>query len=282
VPAVYPVLQSPPGRARRWWQHSFLVIVLLACLPPAGIPLTWTSRWGPTKKIIASVLSLLWFILIITPESKKTQSDAKPPGHSSATADAVHSPASPAGIRMPDFRGENLSQAVATALERGFTAVSHDGSDGDATQMIRSNWRVCFQKIRSPSLIDFGVVRVEAPCPVRDGAPIPWPRVPNVIGQPFRPARLALAKVQIIELRAVSAYIDVVLPADHDPWLVCFQGPQAGEQLHGQWPGWLSLVPPGTPCPAHPGVRLDSDQAETGGRGGGWDHGWHGSPRLGG
>ncbi|WP_436800568.1 excalibur calcium-binding domain-containing protein [Streptomyces syringium] len=65
----------PPPRPRPKWQHPVLIISLLVFLPPVGVLWVWLSRWPRRKKIIATVLSLLWFALVLAsdppPEDKK-------------------------------------------------------------------------------------------------------------------------------------------------------------------------------------------------------------------
>ncbi|WP_411158428.1 excalibur calcium-binding domain-containing protein [Streptomyces sp. CBMA291] len=68
----------PPLPRRRWWQHPALIIVLLVIFPPAGIALAWTSLWKQQQKILATVLSGLWFLLpFLIPAPDKPEDDAK-------------------------------------------------------------------------------------------------------------------------------------------------------------------------------------------------------------
>lgn len=66
---------APQPRPRPKWQHPVLIISLLFFLPPVGVLWVWLSRWPRRKKIIATVLSLLWFALMLAsdppPEDKK-------------------------------------------------------------------------------------------------------------------------------------------------------------------------------------------------------------------
>ncbi|WP_051717122.1 excalibur calcium-binding domain-containing protein [Streptomyces sp. NRRL F-5727] len=84
---------QPP---RRWWQHPALIITLLVVFPPAGIALAWLGRWTTRTKIVASVLSGLWFLLILVSEpeqEKKTPGgDPKPVVTASATATPTQTP----------------------------------------------------------------------------------------------------------------------------------------------------------------------------------------------
>ncbi|MER5312204.1 hypothetical protein ABT034_31000, partial [Streptomyces sp. NPDC002773] len=78
-PPSYPYAYAPPPPpARRWWQHSALIIVLLVFFPPAGIALVWLSRWGQTKKIVATVLAGVWFLLFLSGSRRRTPNDQGP------------------------------------------------------------------------------------------------------------------------------------------------------------------------------------------------------------
>ncbi|MGI5527759.1 excalibur calcium-binding domain-containing protein [Streptomyces syringium] len=70
----------PPPRPRPKWQHPVLIIGLLFFLPPVGVLWVWLSRWPRRKKIIATVLSLLWFALMLTsdPPAEGKKTDAAP------------------------------------------------------------------------------------------------------------------------------------------------------------------------------------------------------------
>ncbi|WP_159041811.1 hypothetical protein, partial [Streptomyces aureus] len=79
-----------PMPARRWWQHPALIICLLVFLPPAGIALTWTSRWSRNKKIVATVLGGLWFLAFVfsDPPEEEKKGDAKGAAQPTVTATA--------------------------------------------------------------------------------------------------------------------------------------------------------------------------------------------------
>jgi len=55
----------------KWYQRSWLVILLLILFPLAGIPLTWTSRWSRNRKIVASVLGGAWLLFTLVPKSEE-------------------------------------------------------------------------------------------------------------------------------------------------------------------------------------------------------------------
>ncbi|MDV5147537.1 excalibur calcium-binding domain-containing protein [Streptomyces sp. SBC-4] len=88
----HPYQPAPMPAPRRWWQHPALIICLLVILPPAGIALVWTSRWGRTQKIAATVLSALWFLLFALSDPPKDTGGTDPKAPASTTAPASPSP----------------------------------------------------------------------------------------------------------------------------------------------------------------------------------------------
>ncbi|MGW8361871.1 excalibur calcium-binding domain-containing protein [Streptomyces wedmorensis] len=89
--------QAPPPwvPTRRWWQHPALVITLLVLFPPGGIALAWLSRWSSRAKIVATVLSALWFVIALAiDDPEKNGTDAPKPA-TTATAPATPTPTEP-------------------------------------------------------------------------------------------------------------------------------------------------------------------------------------------
>lgn len=269
-PYVHPPYPYPPAPVRRWWQHPALIITALVIFPPGGIALAWLSQWSQTKKIIATVLASLWFITpFLGDPPKEPKDDAKPKSAATATAtaEATATPsASPSPSGPPTYVGQNLKKAKAAAYSAGFNAISHDASDGDAGQRDDDNWKVCFQtsaakKVGSMPTLDFGVVRNEWPCPAKDGEPIPYPKMPKVVGQTFAKASVTLKPLALQAIEADSAYTDVSLPATVEDWTVCFQDPEAGEEI--EYPktttAYLKVTAPGTACPKTEFTELHPD-----------------------
>ncbi|MGW6395893.1 PASTA domain-containing protein [Streptomyces sp. NPDC055103] len=265
----------PPAPVRRWWQHPALIITALVIFPPGGIALAWLSQWSQTKKIIATVLASLWFITpFLSDPPKDPKGDAKPKSAATATAEVTATPtpsASPSPSGPPNYVGQNLKTAKAAAYSTGFNAISHDASDGDAGQWDDDNWRVCFQtsaakKVGSMPTLDFGVVRNEWPCPAKDGEPIPYPKMPKVVGQTFEKASTTLKPLALQAIEADSAYTDVTVPATVDDWIVCFQDPEAGEEI--KYPrtttAYLKVTSPGTACPKTEFTELHPDPTPPG------------------
>ncbi|MFI9744501.1 excalibur calcium-binding domain-containing protein [Streptomyces sp. NPDC052494] len=89
--------QSPPPwvAPRRWWQHPALVITLLVIFPPGGIALAWLSRWGSRTKIVATVLSALWFVVALAIDDPKQNGTDDPKPTTTATAPVTPTPTEP-------------------------------------------------------------------------------------------------------------------------------------------------------------------------------------------
>ncbi|MFG2229486.1 hypothetical protein ACGFNX_05620 [Streptomyces sp. NPDC048723] len=260
-PPPYP---HPDVSVRRWWQHPALIIALLILVPPGGIALAWTSRWSKGKKLIATVLAGLWFLsAFLGDPPKKTETDAKP---KVATGKSTAPATTPSPNPLPNYVGQNLKQAKTDAYAAGYNAISHDAGPGSAGQWNDDNWKVCFQApVGEPAgtkaTLDFGVVRNEWPCPAKDGEPIPYPKMPKVVGLTFAKASEILKPIGLQEIEPRSAYTDVTLPATVDDWTVCFQEPEDGEEI--QRPktttAYLEVAGPGTGCPTAQHTKLHPD-----------------------
>ncbi|MEV7560696.1 hypothetical protein [Streptomyces sp. NPDC089795] len=150
-----PHTHTPFQPIRRWWQHPALIIAALVLFAPAGIALVWTSRWSQKKKIIASVLSGLWFLVVfLSPDSsKKTGDDAKSPAAATATdtprpsaPTATQQPPAPA-VMMPSVVGTPFAaaeKAVEAVVDTRLTAL---GAYRDVTPAAdHATWVVCFQE----------------------------------------------------------------------------------------------------------------------------------------
>ncbi|WP_159037242.1 PASTA domain-containing protein [Streptomyces specialis] len=237
-----PPLPLPP---RPKWQHPAVVITLLIVFPPAGIVIVWLCDWPQRKKIIATVVSGLWFALLVFTPSDDAK-DEKDDDRADSTPTEAAEPVTRTAV--PDFAGENLATAGDTAREAGFDSMSHDATDEDAAQRVEGNWSVCFQSPAAGTeaalgtTIDFAVVPEGTPCPSRDGAAVTHPEAPDVTGLPYADAEGALRDIGLTDIEADSAYTDVTLPAGHDDWVVCFQSPAAGEELRD--PGTIPAPSP--------------------------------------
>ncbi|MET3982627.1 excalibur calcium-binding domain-containing protein [Streptomyces sp. PvR034] len=87
--------------------------------------------------------------------------------------------------------------------------------------------------------------------------------MPSVIGKKSIEAEAAVKAVVTRPVEARGAYSDVPLAPDHSGWTVCFQTPAAGAAVASDSAVELSLVAPGTPCPAKAGAPLHPSKAPT-------------------
>ncbi|WP_443054826.1 excalibur calcium-binding domain-containing protein [Streptomyces sp. NBC_00691] len=172
-----------PLPARRWWQHPALIICLLVFLPPVGIALTWTSRWSQNKKVVATVLGALWFLLLLLSDSPDdAKNDAKDAAKPTATATAT----APAATATPSPTPSPTEETPAMPSLVG-------GSYADAEQLLTDNqgraeaaygdvelpaaygtWTVCFQNPRAGAPVSSAVPVVHltapgTPCPKAPG-----------------------------------------------------------------------------------------------------------------
>ncbi|WP_407839399.1 excalibur calcium-binding domain-containing protein [Streptomyces sp. DSM 116496] len=158
-PYSYP---PAPAEPRPWWTHPALIVTLLVILPPAGIVLAWLSKWTTGKKILATVLAGLWFLLpFMTSSGQKGYADgkaaatAKPqptvsaepttPASSPTTATPTPTPTPSEEPKMPNLYGSSLADAEKRLPGRSITAVS-------AYQDVKlgwgyGSWTVCFQSV---------------------------------------------------------------------------------------------------------------------------------------
>ncbi|MFF8931577.1 excalibur calcium-binding domain-containing protein [Streptomyces longwoodensis] len=241
------------------------MFVLLVLLPPAGIVMVWFTKWSTRWKALASVLSLLWFVLILVsdPEEQEPTGDEKPMLAQPASPSSVLP--SPGATTLLDYTGRTLRVAETAARADGYSTVSHDASEGDAGQWDDDNWAVCFQSLTGSRTIDFGVVRTGQPCPERDGEPVPWPSMPDVVGLTYRAASVKVEGIDVEKVTVEGAYTDVTPPTAPDSWEVCFQSPAAGERV--EYPknaaAVLKVTEPGTTCPPEEFTELHPDPVIT-------------------
>lgn len=153
---MYPPTHSfAPQPVRRRWQHPALIITALVLLPPAGIALVWVSRWDQKKKIIATVLSGLWFLVVLlTPDStKKTTDDAKSPAAVTATitpqssAPAAVTPSPTPVPVMPSVVGTPFAGAEKVVEPLIETELGARSAYEDVPLAAdHAQWVVCFQE----------------------------------------------------------------------------------------------------------------------------------------
>ncbi|MER6477852.1 excalibur calcium-binding domain-containing protein [Streptomyces filamentosus] len=92
---------QPP---RRWWQHPALIVTLLVLLPPVGIVLAWLGRWTNRTKTVATVLSALWFVVVMVmdPPEEPGAGDPKPAVTAPATPTPTEEPSTEAPAPTPE------------------------------------------------------------------------------------------------------------------------------------------------------------------------------------
>ncbi len=268
-PTVPPLPNPTPPQPRPVWQHPGLIITLLVLFPPAGILLVWLSDWERQKKITATIISALWFVIILvigpsTDEEADDDARADPtPGTTSEATEAGRDDE----VAVPDLLGRNLTVAFETAHDAGFEATSHDATEDDAGQWDNDNWTVCFQSplagtdAAPDTTIDLAVVRNGTPCPESDGLAVDYPQMLDVVGMSYIEASTIVTDMGVPDVSAHAAYLDVELPEEHDDWTVCFQDPAAGDQITAPADESvdLSLVETGTECPADESSTLHPD-----------------------
>ncbi|MFD9035308.1 excalibur calcium-binding domain-containing protein [Streptomyces sp. NPDC059567] len=161
--------QPAPAPTRRWWQHPALIICLLVVLPPAGIALAWTSLWSRNKKIVATVLAGLWFLLFLLGDPpEETKDDAKTAPKPTATVSPTPTPTpektedAPVMPRLVGSSYADIEQLITDNLGRTYAAYKDVDLPAD-----RAAWTVCFQ-------------RPDAGAPVSSAVPVVYLTEPGV------------------------------------------------------------------------------------------------------
>ncbi|MFC5856821.1 hypothetical protein ACFPZI_35265 [Streptomyces chlorus] len=224
-----------------------------------------------------------------TAKSEARAQDAKPADV--ANAGGTPPPAAPKTPEFADYTGKPLDEAEKGARSAGFTPVRHDAAEEDRVIIMRSGWTVCFQKADTAAkTIDFAAVKAGEPCPEKDGGPLPWPVMPDLVGGTYNTAIEELDQVGI-DLDRVTlddVYLDIDAPTaeeaaeEGDEWRVCFQHPDEDTEVTssttvhldlGQWSdaGQVQDCPAAKDTtykiPANDPARQDRDNGSSGGSG---------------
>ncbi|MGX4688702.1 PASTA domain-containing protein [Streptomyces sp. JNUCC 63] len=141
---------------------------------------------------------------------------------------------------LTDYTGKSLDEAEKEARAAGFTPGRHDASAEGRSVVVRSVWTVCFQKVDTTAKsVAFAAVRTGEPCPTKDGDPIPWPTMPDVVGDTYNAAvkELDRAGIDLNSVTLDDVYLDIDAPSAEeaaekgDEWRVCFQRPEEDSEV---------------------------------------------------
>ncbi|MFC5958652.1 PASTA domain-containing protein [Streptomyces pratens] len=246
---------SPPPRP--WWKTTPALLGLLALVALIGalsiglgllvmiaaMVAVWVlPAWRWYARLGATVGA--FFLLLIsagvsgqldnsgTGKSEAREQDAKPADV--ANAGGTPSPDASNTPEVADYTGKPLDEAEKRARAAGLTPGRHDAADEDRAIIMRSGWTVCFQKADTTAKsIDFAAVKTGEPCPEKDGGPLPWPAMPDLVGDTYTTAveELAQAGIGLDRVTLDDVYLDIDAPTaeeaaeEGDEWRVCFQTP---------------------------------------------------------
>ncbi|MFP8884190.1 PASTA domain-containing protein [Streptomyces mangrovi] len=245
-----------PAPSRPWWKTTPALLGVLALVAlisafsvglgflamiAAIVAVWWLPPWRWFAKLGATFGA---FILLTIGASMGGQledsgtEEAK--GSKSGTASA--SPTESALAKAADYTGRPLDDAEKHARSAGYTPSRHDAADEDRSIIMRSGWVVCFQEADTAArTIDFAAVKSGEPCPEKDGGPLPWPKMPDVVGVTYDSAvaKLKKADIDLDQVELDDVYLDIDSPSaeeaaeDGDEWRVCFQSPDEGTEVTG-------------------------------------------------
>ncbi|MFD0267464.1 PASTA domain-containing protein [Streptomyces sp. NPDC127106] len=260
IPPAAP--EAPRGTGRTvWWRTNPGRLALVAAVPVAGLleprlgaaalvaalVAVWRgTAWPTAGKLVTSVAAaaLLGGVLPDPPKEAAAQAPS-PRAAGSRTTAAPRAKASPTPTVPPlaDFRGQSLETASHQARQAGFLVHHHDASEKDGFVRGLSRWTVCFQQTgwdgHKPTA-EFGAVPNGAPCPTRDGEPIPWPKMPDLVWKTWQTARAEVVALGVRpdRVRARAAYLNDTLPdeGEYEDWRVCRQDPAAGTAVKPDTP----------------------------------------------
>nr|WSX78521.1 PASTA domain-containing protein [Streptomyces sp. NBC_00899] len=251
---------NTPVPRRPWWKSTpaalgmlVLVALLSAFSLALGFLLMITAMvlvWVlPPWRWYAKLGSMFGAIALLTigagiggqlDDGGTGTADAKTRPTSSPRAEAATSPTTATPLKAADYTGERLDRAEERARSAGFTTDGHDAGNQARSIVLRSGWTVCFQKADATAkVIHFAAVRADEPCPDRDGGPLAWPEMPDVVGQTYNTAvkDLKQAGIGLDRITLDDVYLDIDTPTtntaahDGDEWRVCFQSPDRGSEV---------------------------------------------------
>jgi uncharacterized membrane protein YgcG len=245
---------SPPPP---WWKTTPAVLGLLALVALLGafsfglglvvmiaaMVAVWVlSPWRRFAKIGATFGA---FLLLTVgaglggqlDDSGTKQPEAETRDDGGVSAEATSSPTPAKVVKAADYTGKSLDDAEKLARSAGFATAHHDAAEDGRSIIMRSGWAVCFQEADTTAKsIDFAAVRSDEPCPEKDGGPLPWPKMPDVVGATYKTATKDLkhAGIDLDSITLDDVYLDIDTPTAEeaaevgDEWRVCFQSPDKG------------------------------------------------------
>lgn len=245
---------NAPASSRPWWKSTpagLGMLALVALLGALSFPLGFlvmiavmVAVWVlPPWRWFAKLGAAFGAFVLLTvgaglggqlDDSGKDKSDAKVRGEEGASAEAASSSPSPKPLKIADYTGKQLDEAAQQARSAGFTTDHHDAADENRSITVLSEWKVCFQKNDAAAkTLDFAAVKMSEPCPEKDGDPLPWPVMPDVVGATYNTAvkDLERAGIDLDRVTLDDVYLDIDSPTadkaaeDGDKWRVCFQSP---------------------------------------------------------
>lgn len=199
----------------------------------------WYARLGATFGA--------FFLLLISAgmsgqldDSGADKSEARAKNADDAGAETTPSPTPVKTPELTDYTGKPLNKAEKGARAAGFTPGRHDASAEGRPIAVRSAWTVCFQKADTTAKsVAFAAVRTGEPCPSKDGGPLPWPTMPDLVGDTYNTAvkELDRAGIDLDSVTLDDVYLDLDAPTaeeaaeEGDEWRVCFQRPDEDSEV---------------------------------------------------
>ncbi|MFE3375462.1 hypothetical protein [Streptomyces anulatus] len=248
-----PVPPSTPPGARPAWARKRVVIpsalglffvgVIIGSAGSSGAEITNSAKPAPEVTVAVTVTAEPKPVDVSDDKPADPVEKAKPTAEGASKETPV-----------PDFVGMGLQSAQDTAQAKGFYGLtSHDSLGRDRMQAFDRNWKVCSQNIKAGKTVstetglDFGAVKLEEDCPVKDQQPLEsaGDRMPDLAGQSVKAARGALDSGTSVTVTDAAEDRMVLMESN---WKVCTQAPGPGVKLKGQ-PVELTAVKFEEACP---------------------------------
>ncbi|MGV9954477.1 PASTA domain-containing protein [Streptomyces cellulosae] len=251
---------TPPPPSRTWWRTTPALLGLLAL-----VALLSAVSLGLGFLVMIAAMVAVWvlpawrwyarlgatfgafFLMLISAgmsgqldDSGPDKSDVSAQGTDDKGTEASPSPTTAKTPELTDYTGKALDEAEKGTRAAGFTPERHDASPEDRPIVVRSAWTVCFQKADTTAKsVVFAAVKHDEPCPAKDGGPLPWPKMPDVVGDTYNTAVKALdrAGIDLDSVKLDDVYLDIDAPTaeeaaeEGDEWRVCFQRPDENGEV---------------------------------------------------